>query len=366
MEPGLVSIITPVFNRVELLKETVESVIRQSHKNWELIVVDDNSTDCTAEVIRSFQQRDSRIHFHIKPENVVRGPASSRNIGFSRAHGEYIIYLDSDDLLFPDCLENRVNSFKDSQDQDFLVFPQVVLEESKGRTVLVNVQTGEDNLSRFLKLSPASLDVPWLNTAAIWKSSAIRSYGLRWQENLIWDDVVYHVCALLIGMKFKTIESMPDCVYRMHDKSREGAKIHQVSDPLRFQDLFGFLANQLNDKGLLTSERRNTLLNSFFHVVVLRLIDQEHYKLAEHQISWARNMFSLSRREFLTLKSYSAFRKLTRRNKHLTYYTNWVFRRICSETYFKRLGSSYMQVFHGALSPQEASEFVTAENAVQT
>jgi len=366
MVPGLVSIITPVFNRVGLLRETVESVIRQSYKNWELIVVDDNSTERTAELMRSFQQRDSRIHFHIKPENVLKGPASSRNFGVNCAKGEYVVYLDSDDLLFPDCLENRVSSFRDNQDEDFLVFPQVVLERSKGRSVLVNVQTGEDNLSRFLKLSPASLDVPWLNTAPMWKLSAIRSFGLEWQENLIWDDVVYHLSALVLGMKFKVIQCIPDCAYRMHDQSREGERIHQVSDSARFQDLFGFLASQLLDNGLLTSERRVYLLNSFFHVVVLRLIDQQQYKLAQCQIDWARSMFSLSGREFLTLKSYLALRKFTRKNRRLTYYANRVFRRICSESYFKRLSSSYIQVFHGALSPHETSASVTAETTVQT
>ena len=109
MTPGLISIITPVFNRADLLVETVESVLKQSYRNWQLIIVDDNSNHETIEVIENLRRRDWRLHLHVKSENDVKGPACSRNLGVHRAEGEFVVYLDSDDLLFPHCLEQRID-----------------------------------------------------------------------------------------------------------------------------------------------------------------------------------------------------------------------------------------------------------------
>ena len=91
----LFSVVIPTFNRSHLLQATLESVFAQTFSDYEVIVVDDGSTDDTREMMKSYGER---VQF-FRQENA--GPGAARNLGVSRAGGEYVAFLDSDDLWFP-------------------------------------------------------------------------------------------------------------------------------------------------------------------------------------------------------------------------------------------------------------------------
>ena len=93
-----ISIIVPVFNAEKYLRETVESVITQNYKNWELIAINDGSFDKSLEILTKFSNLDSRIKV-ITSNN--KGVSNARNIGISMASGDYILMLDSDDARIP-------------------------------------------------------------------------------------------------------------------------------------------------------------------------------------------------------------------------------------------------------------------------
>jgi len=117
--PDLISIITPVFNRAELVTKTIESVLVQTHENWELIIVDDGSTDHTSIVVRQYQKRDHRIkYFHQEK----RGTAAARNNGISKADGKYLAFLDSDDRYYPNALTDLVQAIRDTDTQIKLIY----------------------------------------------------------------------------------------------------------------------------------------------------------------------------------------------------------------------------------------------------
>lgn len=97
----MISIITPTFNRAELIGKMIDSVINQTYSDWELIIVDDGSKDNTEEAIQQYLQ-DKRIRY-IKKEN--SGATHSRNVGASHANGAFITFLDSDDEALPNWLE---------------------------------------------------------------------------------------------------------------------------------------------------------------------------------------------------------------------------------------------------------------------
>ena len=101
----LVSIITPCYNASSYIKETIESVINQTYNNWELIIIDDCSTDNSAEIINSYN--DKRIRY-FKTETPSGSPALPRNIGISESLGQYIAFLDSDDVWYPHKLETQL------------------------------------------------------------------------------------------------------------------------------------------------------------------------------------------------------------------------------------------------------------------
>ncbi len=109
-EKELVSIIMPNYNGSLNLKETILSVISQTYTNWELIIVDDNSSDNSIEIINEFMEKDSRILLFKNKKN--EGAAKSRNVALLAAKGKYIAFLDSDDLWMPEKLEKQINFMK--------------------------------------------------------------------------------------------------------------------------------------------------------------------------------------------------------------------------------------------------------------
>ena len=92
----LVSIITPVYNAEKLIVETMQSVLEQTYTNWEHLLIDDCSSDNSAEVIKDFSKNDPRIKLISLSEN--RGAAVARNVGVDKASGDYIAFIDSDDV----------------------------------------------------------------------------------------------------------------------------------------------------------------------------------------------------------------------------------------------------------------------------
>lgn len=127
---GLVSIIIPVYNRESLIGETLDSIAKQSYKNWECIIVDDGSTDNTQKIVSLYSHQDNRIRFFNRPSIIKSGGAGARNFGFDIAEGEYIQFLDSDDLLHPLKLEIQINSLENNKLANYCVCENVVFKDN--------------------------------------------------------------------------------------------------------------------------------------------------------------------------------------------------------------------------------------------
>ncbi|WP_299114697.1 glycosyltransferase family 2 protein [uncultured Winogradskyella sp.] len=110
-----VSIIIPSYNRADLIGETLESIISQTYTNWECIVVDDGSTDNSFEIINALAEKDNRIKFYKRPETKPKGANACRNYGFELSNGDYINWLDSDDMYHPEKLEKQISSIQDNE-----------------------------------------------------------------------------------------------------------------------------------------------------------------------------------------------------------------------------------------------------------
>jgi len=126
MEP-LVSIIIPTYNRAHLISETLDSILAQTYVNWECIVVEDGSTDSTEEVINSYIKKDARFQYHHRPKERLKGGNAARNYGFELCNGDYVNWFDSDDVMFPNHIECKVNLILNS-DFDFVVCKGAIYE----------------------------------------------------------------------------------------------------------------------------------------------------------------------------------------------------------------------------------------------
>ena len=110
MIEGLVSVIVPVFNRQDYVAETIESIVKQTYKNIEIIIINDGSTDDSEKIIRTFQSQYPDAIDVINQKN--QGQVKARNNGLEIARGEFIAFLDSDDVWSLDKVEKQMNRFK--------------------------------------------------------------------------------------------------------------------------------------------------------------------------------------------------------------------------------------------------------------
>jgi glycosyltransferase involved in cell wall biosynthesis len=129
------SIILPTYNRAHMISRAIESVINQTYDNWELIIIDDGSTDNTKELVRTYIDKDSRIKYHYQ-ENAERSAA--RNNGIKLAKGEYICFLDSDDEF----LSNHLKTFK----------IEIIKSNGSQKTLFYTLKTKEEPQSHTNKL----------------------------------------------------------------------------------------------------------------------------------------------------------------------------------------------------------------------
>lgn len=113
MEKDLISIIVPVYNAERFLDQTINTVLDQTYKNWELILVNDKSTDNSVEIINKYIEKNKDIKLIQNKEN--SGAAVSRNNGIEVASGKYIAFLDADDLWEKDKLEKQIKFMKEKK-----------------------------------------------------------------------------------------------------------------------------------------------------------------------------------------------------------------------------------------------------------
>lgn len=126
----LFSIIIPCYNQAHFLPDCLDSLLVQEFQDWEAIVVNDGSIDTTSEVTRQYAEKDPRIRL---VEKINGGLSSARNYGLKFTTGERFIFLDSDDFLYPNCLEKVAILAKESDDNELIQYGYSYITEDKER-----------------------------------------------------------------------------------------------------------------------------------------------------------------------------------------------------------------------------------------
>ena len=128
----LISIVLPVYNGEKYLRESIDSVLRQTYKRWELIIVDDCSTDSSAEIAKEYTKRDERIYYY-RNENNLRLPRNL-NRGFKLARGNYLTWTSDDNRFKPTALEKMYYALKSKKDAQF-VFASCRVIDGEGKPI---------------------------------------------------------------------------------------------------------------------------------------------------------------------------------------------------------------------------------------
>lgn len=154
---NLVSIITPTYNCGKFIGETIQSVLNQNYKDWEMLIVDDCSTDNTREVVEGFN--DPRIKYYCLDKN--SGAAVARNKALEMARGRWIAFLDSDDLWKPNKLERQIKFMKENGYGFSYHEYDEIDEASKPLSVTVSGKKKVGKWGMFACCWPGCLSVMW-------------------------------------------------------------------------------------------------------------------------------------------------------------------------------------------------------------
>lgn len=203
-----VTICIPSFNRADLVGKTLDSILAQSYPHWEALVVEDGSVDASVSVISSYARRDPRVRL-ISRDRDPKGACTCRNIAVEHARGRFVMFLDTDDLLAPFCLEQRVTVMERNPELDFAIFPMFVFAgDSENADRLWNVETGEDDLLRLLRLDPICQ-----GTGTLWHRESFARVGM-WDERIrIWQDIELHLRAFAGEFRYLKRFDLPPDVY---------------------------------------------------------------------------------------------------------------------------------------------------------
>ena len=290
-----VSIIIPHFNRFDYLKQTLASIMYQTYKDWEAIIVDDYSKpECLAE-IQLFIQEVSNITLVTKTTE-PKGASVSRNMGLEKATGDYVLFLDADDLLAPFALEQRIKVFENNN---------VHLDAVMAPTLVFNTWPGDCQKvwhpfdGRTNPLNSFIAGDSYFNTmSGLWDKAFLKKIG-GWNNHLTsYQDWEFHVRALLQNLRYKEVQEY-DNFYRKasDDQSIAGNFFREDIAKGRFQ-AFQIVYNQL------TNLKKVKLLKPFRAFVIrqlVHLIDHDKKQTAQ-QLLQEHQRYGLNHWDSMLLK----------------------------------------------------------------
>jgi GT2 family glycosyltransferase len=256
----IISVVTPTKNRLRLLCEAMDSVQQQSFDAWEHLVVDDGSDDGTGEEVARRSVADVRIRY-LRRTGEPSGANVCRNIGVEESRAEFIVFLDSDDLLRPECLKRRVEIMQRNSDLDFSVFRASVFLKSVGDlTRLYHPQNPGDDLLRFL-----AHECVWEISGPIWRRSFLKEIGSFDETLLSMQDLEMHVRALSARPKYVCCLDVDHHVRWQEDATK--TSVRHYEDPTYIEAaerVQAKLLETVTSSGLLTWSRRRAILGLTF------------------------------------------------------------------------------------------------------
>lgn len=196
----MISIIIPTYNREDLIQKTLDSILAQSETNWECLLIDDGSTDQTWNVLQNYSSRDKRFKiFQRQDFNKPKGANACRNIGIEKSSGDFILFLDSDDLLgfnFLSSVKDKITNTKN----DLIIYQSVYFfENNSNEENIVKINSEDGLITSFFKKESI-----WLISNPLIKRAFIAEKQIFFNENLLAaQDWEFYMKILLLNPKLE-------------------------------------------------------------------------------------------------------------------------------------------------------------------
>ena len=208
MNQPKVSIIIPVYNTEKYLRECLDSVINQTLKDIEIICVDDGSTDSSPAILREYGENDSRVKVFTQEKS---NAGAARNVGLSRANGEYLAFLDSDDYFEPVMLEHMLACARERK-ADVVICRYNTFDERTGKTFPSSGGLNTDRLPAkkvfsFYEVKPECFSsiagFPWNK---LFMRKLVSEKQLRFQEQPVFNDALFSYSAMISAKAITVLE----------------------------------------------------------------------------------------------------------------------------------------------------------------
>ncbi len=216
IDEPLVSIVTSMYNSERFIRETIQSVVGQTYRNWEMNIVDDNSTDNSFEIAQSYSKTDKRIKVFKLDQN-HKMPYAARNFGIDRSNGKYIAFLDSDDLWHSQKLGVQIPLMEKNQWAISFTNYSKKYEGNPSKKKII-VAPNKVTYSDLLKTNSIG------NLTAVYN---VEKLGKVKQINHLYEDYIMWLHILKKGFEAYGIKDTL-ATYRVHAKSYSNNKIHMA------------------------------------------------------------------------------------------------------------------------------------------
>ncbi|MEI6132127.1 MAG: glycosyltransferase family 2 protein [Bacillota bacterium] len=205
-----ISVIIPVYNTENYLANCLESLINQTFTDFEVLMVDDKSSDNSVEICRGFEKKDDRFKLVLHEKNL--GPGAPRNTGLKIAQGEFVVFLDSDDMLAIDACEKLLNKAIKTK-ADFVLGRMHVLKNNKLTPVdYIETHLLNFSMSPFENLKNYEDAFQFLGSPVnrIYRKDFLIKNKIYFPENLYWEDVAF---SFEVWNKARIVTEIPEIVY---------------------------------------------------------------------------------------------------------------------------------------------------------
>lgn len=281
-----ISVIMPLFNAEKYLPEALQSVLNQTYKDFELICIDDSSTDRTRNIVEEFRKRDIRIKILVNEEHLGAGP--SRNKGLKAAEGKYILFLDGDDIFEEELLEKAGGAMEKYQ-ADLVLFEYLhVPSETIYIKKVIERPKGFDG--KYCK-SPFSMkdfeprEFPWWSSSPcnrMARRSFLEKNGLEFQDQPSCNDVYFAQMALFCARRIICLDDRRVMVY-----ARDHAEPQRISN--RRNPIYSYYAMEK----LCSELKKRNMLGEYTPYLYYRLLDYFRYVLTvEKNEEYKKNFYN--------------------------------------------------------------------------
>ncbi len=286
-----ISIIMPLYNASKYLEETLNSVLKQTFQDFELICINDSSTDTTMSILQVFQKKDERIRVYLNPER--KGAAFSRNKGMEIAVGKYLGFLDGDDI-FDEMMLERAYTAIENNHADIVMydFKHVFSDDIYNKLYIVH---GEEYINRYCKRTfciqecePFEiLNWSYAPCNKLYRKSFIQENRLQFQDLSCANDVYFVCMALLLAERIIAIETDRILLY-LRDHF-EPDRISSNRDAMCV-----YMALMQIEEELIRRDKFKELYDNFFYVVLLSL---KGAILGDKNLNRVRNFYAFLQNE---------------------------------------------------------------------